>query len=1005
MAALRQFWQQVFPRARQPMTWKSALPLILFLLIFGGLCLWLELSNRLMFVRPWAFALLLVTPWVWWMSAAGFSGLSRGRNLIALLVRLALVGLFVMLIAEPRAVRTRDVLSVVYVVDVSDSVDKSTDQALEYVTRTVGEKPEDDEAGLVVFGRNSAVELPPRMSFPFENIINSRIDRDATNIEQALSLGAAMLPEENRGRIVLISDGTETNGNLKDVLDDLKSRGIAVDVLPIKYQYDEEVLLERLELPRFVKIGENYEASILLQSLTDGKGTLVMEENGTTVYSEEVEYKAGKNRYTLPIKLREPGYYEYRAVINTGPDEDHLKKNNEVINYIFVEGEGKVLVVTDPEGLEDDWQQLAATIRDGERVVDVKTAYDLPRDAMSLMPYDAVVFVNVAIDEFDSVQLNALHDAVKNLGVGFMMVGGPNSFGPGGYHRSVVEDTLPVTMDITKKKILPKGALVVILHTCEFPQGNDWAKKITKQAIKVLGAQDEVGAIGYGFGGTTSGEHWIFELTEARHYDKLVPKINAAEIGDMPSFDTTMIMGLNGLKKSDAASRHMIIISDGDPPMPPPAVMKDFQDSQVSVSTVAVFPHGGRDVNTLRSIAQVTKGRFYYPDDPNQLPSIFIKEAKTLRRNMIQTRTFSPEFEFTDSIVKGIDGLPDLHGYVLTTAKERSKVVIKAPPASEDDDEVDPILAVWRYGLGTTAAFTSDFSPNWGKDWMGWEQFRPLIKQTMTRILRERTDGHLRMSTYTKGNEGIIVIEDYHPDSMFLDLTAQVSGPRDQSRSIPIRQIAPRRYQATVPLWGKGRYQVIGVGKAGDRSETVMGGFIVPYSPEYVRFRSDPVALNEIAEKTEGEPLAGETSEENSDAKTIYGRRQPKRSSWPIFDWFLCSLAILVPLDVGIRRVQIDPYVIKSFFGFGKKKESTKTMGQLLDRKKSVDATFESRRKETPLPTTLQKPISGQAIPRKAEAAKPKPQPSTPEPTQEESSSTTSRLLDLKRKRDAENPE
>ena len=203
------------------------------------------------------------------MAVAGYAGLSKARTVMSLLVRLSLVGLFVILIAEPRAVRTRDVLSVVYVVDISDSVDQSTDRALEFVAKTVNEKPEEDEAGLIVFGRDAAVELPPRISFPFENVVNSRIQRDATNLEQALALAAAMLPEENRGRIVLVSDGTETAGNLRDIVDDLKSRGIGVDVLPIGYEYDKEVYLERLDLPSFVKVGENYKASIVLSALSD----------------------------------------------------------------------------------------------------------------------------------------------------------------------------------------------------------------------------------------------------------------------------------------------------------------------------------------------------------------------------------------------------------------------------------------------------------------------------------------------------------------------------------------------------------------------------------------------------------------------------------------------------------------------------------------------------------------------------------------------------------------
>ena len=520
-----------------------------------------------------------------------------------------------------------------------------------------------------MFGRNAAVELPPRASFPFE-AINSQIDRDGTNLEQGLSLAAAMLPEEKQGRIVLVSDGSQTTGDLSDVLDQLKSRGVIVDVLPVEYAYEHEVWLERLELPRTVKIGENYEAAVILSSLAEGSGKLTLRENGEEVYSEQVDFTAGKNRFVIPVHLRKPGYYEYSAAIHLPEGRDHLKQNNTVMNYLFVEGKGRVLVVTDPAGDPRDWEAMVRAMREGQRTVDIQSAYDFSRDMLSLMPYDCVVFHNVAADMFDAVQLNSLRDAVYHQGIGFVMVGGENSFGPGGYHRTAVEEALPVTMDITKKKILPKGALAIILHTCEFPEGNTWGKRITKQAIRVLGAQDEVGVLVYAWEG---GDKWLFPLTPAGEYEKLVPKINGAQIGDMPSFQPSMELGLKGLKASDAATKHMIIISDGDPSPPTPALIKQYVDNKISISMVAIFPHGGEDISKMRAVAGVTGGRYYFPQDPNQLPSIFVKESKTLRRSMIQNRTITPEMAFPSPVMKGIETIPEVKGYVLTTRKTERK--------------------------------------------------------------------------------------------------------------------------------------------------------------------------------------------------------------------------------------------------------------------------------------------------------------------------------------------
>src|SRR5690606_15933308 len=317
------------------------------------------------------------------------------------------------------------------------------------------------------------------------------------------------------------------------------SRGISVDVLPVKYSYDNEMWIERLDLPQSVKLGEPYEASVVISSLQPGKGTLIIEENGTPVTEAPipVELVEGKNRIDIPIYLRTPGYYEYRARLIPEDGADGREENNRAIGYIFVEGEGKVLLVADPIRQDDrDFERLVVAIRQSERAVEVVDSYKFPRDPLSLLPYDCVIFANVPHDAFDEVQLQSLRDAVFNQGTGFLMIGGQNSFGPGGYHRTVVEEALPVTMDITKKKVLPKGALAIILHTCEFPEGNTWAKQITKQAIKVLGAQDEVGVIAYGPGG----EDWVFEMTPAGDYDSMVPKINAAAIGDMPAFGPTM---------------------------------------------------------------------------------------------------------------------------------------------------------------------------------------------------------------------------------------------------------------------------------------------------------------------------------------------------------------------------------------------------------------------------------------------------------------------------------
>ena len=982
MLKARQWLLNLAPPPRKRVTVGAALPLLIFLVVFAGGCLvasglrWVEFSS----LTP--FWLLGLSLWVWWLQVAGYSGLGRVRSTAALLVRLAVLGLFILALAEPRVVTQNNGLALIYALDVSDSMgEKVSDVSLGYILKTAGAKPEKDEAGLVVFGRDAAVELPPRSSFPFE-VVNARVAKDGTDIAKALELAAAVVPEDKQGRIVLASDGVETEGNVAGVLDDLKSRHIAVDVLPIQYEYQHDVWLERLDLPRQVKIGETYEASVLLNSLQPGDGKLFLRENDKFIAEQNVHYDRGKNRYTLPLYLREPGYYEYVATIEPPPGQDGWQENNTAINFLYLKGEGKVLLVTDPQGDPRDWDTMVKALKDAKRLVEVRSALEFPRDAMSLMPYDCVVFVNVAADSFDAVQMQSLRDAVYNQGIGFLMVGGKNSFGPGGYHRTPIEEALPVDMDIQQKKVMPKGALVIVLHTCEFPEGNVWAKRIAKEAIRVLGAEDEAGVLIYGPGG----DQWVFPLTPASDYEHMVTLINQCEPSDMPSFQSIMQMGLTGLKASDAAAKHMIIISDGDPSPPTPDLVNQFLAAKISVSTVVINPHGGEDIQGMGMLAGVTGGRHYMVMDPNELPSIFIKEAKTLKRSMIQNITFVPTVGAFSSALKGIDSLPPLHAYVLTTPKARSVTILQGP----SKDEINPVLSTWRFGLGQTAAFTSDLSPNWGSDWVQWSQYESFVKQLMIEISRVEQHSDLNLQTFASGEEGVILVEDYHPQESMLEIQAQISGPRDRQTTLSLRQVGPRRYEGRFPLWGKGRYQIAVAGVGAGRSEQTLGGFVVAYSPEYLRFRSDPITLREISGRTGGRILSGQES-----GKDLFAiPREPKETSKSIVELLLVLLACLIPLDVGVRRVQLDWSVVRGWLGAGRKTESTETLGALLRLKEKVRETTGAGRAAAPV---ISSSASTRPGPPSQPAGKPVATEATPEP--ETPASTTERLLAMKRKR------
>src|SRR5205823_607810 len=105
---------------------------------------------------------------------------------------------------------------------------------------------------------------------------------------------------------------------------------------------------------------------------------------------------------------------------------------------------------------------------------------------------------------------------------------------------------------------------------------------------------------------------------------------------------------------------------DGDPVAPAQSLYDAYAKAKISVSTVAVYPHGGMIGPTLQDIADKLQGRAYGPinGDFNQLPKIFIKEATVVRRTLLHTDAAGIPLQLvdpSDEFVKGLSGFPDVY--------------------------------------------------------------------------------------------------------------------------------------------------------------------------------------------------------------------------------------------------------------------------------------------------------------------------------------------------------
>lgn len=940
--------------------------------------------------RPlWLLPVAAAIVGTFWIARHSLAGQSAIRQRISLTLRVLLLVLVGLALADLRfALRGRGV-AVLFLLDLSDSIPRDvTERVLQDLARLTSSLDSDERAGLIVFGRDASVEREPSKQLGSPQI-QSIIDRDGTDIGAALRLADATFASANSEggrRVVVISDGNANRGDALLEARNLAVSGAVVDVLAVDYSYEVEAMVDSVLVPPEVHPEEPYVVEAILQSEVTTQSRVQLYENGQLVEAREVELLPGKTRVQFRRTNEEKVRYSYEVRIF--PEDDTVTKNNVGYGFTLIRGDARVLVVCDP----DEQAPLLDSLRSSRITCEVVTPEAIPGRPDDYFIYDAIVLANIPAYELGTERMKLLHGVVKNLGIGFVMVGGPDSFGAGGYRGTPIEQLLPVEMEVKKRKMIPNGALVMILHTCEFPQGNMWAKRIANIAIEALSPEDYVGVLIWGGLG---GDQWGVPFAPARDKAYIANQINMLQPADMPSFAPSMRLAAQALAPANAVQKHLLIISDGDPQLPTRSTMESLISNKISVSCVCISPHGGTDTGPMKKIAKDTGGRYYRVDDPTQLPQIFFREALQVRRNLITEERFVPRVTIQSEVLNGVveEGIPELGGYVITTPKALAETSLVS-------HQEDPILSQWRYGLAKTAAFTSDATGRWAQDWLGWPGYDTFWAQLVRSVSRRGAGELFRVERIVDGDRGRIVLDAIDPDGRYIDdlsVEGQVLDPKFEEQQTRFQQTGPGRYEAEFNARRSGTYLLsLNYEDASGARGSTQTGLNVSYSPEYRELKADPGQLSALAEATGGRVLG---PDDDPFSREGLPPRYQRRSLWEE----LLQLALVVFfLDVFFRRVLITLAPLKKLVALlrGRRtrpaQPSSEVLGALLERKDQVRSTTTTPERKLEINVSegqSSTPTSG--TPAGSEALQAAPKEAPPAPAQAESS--MDRLLRAKR--------
>lgn len=859
--------------------------------------------------RPlWLLAALLAVPAVW-MAWRNLRQFDRPRRFAILLLRCAVILLLALLLAEPLLVRKHEALTVIAVADESQSVPADRRQAAQaYLAEALAAKPAEDRVALVCVAEAARIARLPSNDPSLDGRRNFTLLGQHSALGDGLEMGMAIAPPDSAVRILLVSDGNETVGDLREVARVAAANRIPVDVLPLRYDHEHEVVFRRLIAPRKARSGQTVPIRFVLHSTQSARGRLRLELNGRALDldpdSDAVEVpvslEPGTNVKTVSLSVGLGGVQEFEAVfVPDSPADDALAQNNSASAVTFVSGPGRLLVLDADGGGRD----LASALTAAHLFVDYQHVGALPTDLARMTEIDAVILVNVEASAVSTTQQEMLVRYVNDLGGGLVMVGGPESFGAGGWIGSPVARVLPVDLDPPQQREMPKGALVLIMHACEMPDGNRWGKEVAIAAVKALSHLDLVGVLDYSWNGGALA-NWVYPLSPAGDKTAVVNAIQRMEMGDMPDFHAPLQAAYDALTAQRVGQRHIIIISDGDPNPPSTQLLSDLRDARITVTGVEVFPHGGIGMSSLQQIATATGGRFYNPTDPNALPQIFIKEAQLVRRSMIVEETFTPRLVGgLSELIQGLagEGVPTLEGYVLTGPKGGLAQVILDSPKG------DPVLAAQQSGLGRTVAFTSSADSVWAPAWLGWGGYGRFWEQIARWVGRSGQNSECEVYADVQGRSVVLTVEAVDTEGQFTQfsqLSGQAIAPDMSGTPIPFSQVGPGRYRGEFRADQSGSYllNLQHTDTAGVQG-TTQAVVTMPYAPEFRHLTDNHALLAEVARLTGGRVLPADPKQANLFDRG--GMRFPQ-TPLPLAKPLLLIWLAAFLLDVAVRRVAMD---------------------------------------------------------------------------------------------------
>lgn len=827
------------------------------------------------------------------------------HNVTSFVIHILIVILITLGLAKTSYERIITETNIYILADVSYSSNKNLDLIDEYINELEGNVPKNSKIGIVCFGKD--YEVLTDVGEEIKSVKESKVDKSATNIYEALEFTATLFKDNVVKRIVIISDGEETKeSSIVSLVQNLSVENVYVDAIYVDNNLkedDKEIQINEINYINSTYLNNEETVYAIIQANTTSKAYVKLYKDNELLKEKAVVFAKGYNSITFDLDTSIVGTFDYKLVVES--DDDTSTYNN---NYMFTQTVNEKLQMLFISSNNSDLEQ-AKELYGNSCIIDAYVNNkNVPYTIEQLSKYDEFVLSDIDIRTLNNYSqfIASIDTLVSKFGKSLITFG--NTYIQNNYDDptlSVLNNMLPVKFGNNENE---DKLVTLCLDISRSMEQVDRLKIAKETACSILdNLDDDVMVLVIGFYGEV---RTIHQQSPASEREVLKEKIRNLEAYQGTFMGSALGYTYEAVTSLPYSKNEVILISDGLPygeqATSAKVMVKKMADANIMLSTVHTISLDGGDL--LKELASIGKGYYYYIKDVESVNGLVLNGVmNSLTDTILEANESTVEVLLKKEVlVEGIDALPNILGLYNNTKKSSAKVILEATYTDITNTSYKiPLYSYWEYGNGVVSTFASTISGNWISKWdsdtLGTKALSNVPKANQP---NERIDSAFIIETQSLGTNTLlnVVAPSLNVNSV---LNVKVTNP---DNSVVTKELTfnSENYVCELVTDLVGEYVVELTYQLGQTLYTSTYSFTISYLPEYNSFT--------IFEASNLYYMVSNNGQVSENGKLVLTNDNSNEQKY-IYDFtslFMIICVILAVVDVIVRKLTLND--IKALF-------------------------------------------------------------------------------------------